>query len=210
LTIYKWPSNNKIHGKYVVAGDPSKTTYGDGACIQVINRLTLEQVAVWHGHIDPVPFAHIIMELGYFYNTALVNSEIEGPGYATIAVLLDQSYPEIWQHRWADKAPGKVSGSYGWSTNYQRKHWAMAQVKFLLGQTALRIHDEITYDQMTTYVTLNNGELGPASIKLYDDAVMAYAIAIVSTMTEPQLPREIAPEAQVHDLFDRPMWDAVG
>jgi hypothetical protein len=210
LTIYKWPSNNKIHGKYVVAGDPSKTTYGDGACIQVINRLTLEQVAVWHGHIDPVPFAHILMELGYFYNTALCNSEIEGPGYATIGVMLDQSYPDIWQHRWADKAPGKISGSFGWSTNYQRKHWAMAQVKFLLGQRALLIHDEITYDQMTTYVTLNNGELGPASLKLYDDAVMAYAIAIVSTMTEPQLPREVAPEAQVYDLFDRPPWDAVG
>lgn len=210
LTIFKAPGKDPVMSKYVVAGDPSKTTYGDGACIQVLNRFTFEQVAVWHGHIDPVPFAHKLMELGYFYNTALLNCEMEGPGYGTLGVILDNSYPDVWQHRWADKAPGKVSQSYGWSTNYQRKHWAIGKVIFLLSQKGvLTIHDDRTHDQMSTYVYLDNGELGPASYRQYDDAVMALAIAIVSTMTEAQLPHEEAPQAEIHDLFGRPPWDAV-
>jgi hypothetical protein len=210
LTIFKSPGRDPLKARYVVAGDPTKTTYGDKACIQVINRFTFEQVAVFHQHLDAVPFAHQLMMLAYYYNTALLNCEIEGPGYATIGVILDNSYPDLWQHRWADKAPGKVSTSWGWSTNYQRKHWAMEKVKFLLAQKGVfTIHDRITHDQMENYVYLANGEMGPASDGLSDDAVMAMAIAVVSTMTEATLPHEEQPEAEIHDLFDKPPWEAV-
>jgi hypothetical protein len=210
LTIFKSPGRDPVLSKYVVAGDPTKTTYGDTACIQVLNRFTFEQVAVYTQHLDAVPFAHEIMKLGYYYNTALINSEIEGPGYATIGVIQDNGYPDVWQHRWADKAPGKLSLSYGWSTNYQRKHWAIEKVKFLLAQKGgLTIHDRRTHDEMENYVYLNNGEMGPASDRLNDDCVMALAIAIVSTLTEAQLPHEAPPEPTIHDLFDRAPWEAV-
>jgi hypothetical protein len=209
LTIYKGPGRDPLLSKYVVGGDPTKTTYGDAACIQVLNRFTFEQVAVFHQHLDAVPFAHELMKLGFFYNTALLNCEIEGPGYATIGVVLDNGYPDVWQHRWSDKAPGKVSQSYGWSTNYQRKHWAIEKVKFLLAQRGgLQIHDQLTHDQMEHFVYLGNGEMGAASDRLNDDAVMALAIAIVSTLTEVQLPHEEGPEASVHDLFGEPPWEA--
>jgi hypothetical protein len=209
LTIFSYPGTSQ-RSKYVVAGDPSRTVYGDGACIQIINRYTFEQVAVWHGHVDPVIFAHKLMEVAFYYNEALLNVEIEGPGYAAIGVIQDHAYPNVWQHRWPDKAPGKLSTSYGWQTNYQRKHWAISQVVWLLGQKALTIHDDRTYDQMQTYVNLPNGELGPASYKMYDDAVMAYAIAIVTTVTEGPLVYEFVKEhEQTNDLFDKPPWEAV-
>jgi hypothetical protein len=210
LTIFKWPGHDPIRSKYVVCGDPSRTTEGDGACIQVINRFTFEQVAVWHGNIDPRPFAHKLIELGFFYNTALVNCEIEGPGYGTIAVLLELDYPDIWQHKWADKHPGKLSHTYGWSTSYKRKHQAVGNLIWLIGQNALKIHDEKTYSQMQTYVTLPNGELGPASWKMYDDAVMAMAIAVTTHMTEPPLPyTDDSGTPALNDLFDSPPWEAV-
>lgn len=210
LTIFKYPGHNSTKSKYVVAGDPSRTTTGDGACAQIVNRFTFEQVAVWHGNVEPVDFAHRLIELAFYYNEALLNVEIEGPGYGTIAVLLELGYPNLWQHRWADKAPGKVSTSYGWSTNYQRKYLAISRVIWLLGQNRLTIHDNVTYDQMTTYVALPNGELGPASWKMYDDAVMALAIAVISTMSEPQLPYEEFPQPDPVDLFGKPPWEAVG
>ena len=211
LTIFSYPApKSNIKAKYVVAGDPSKTTYGDGACIQVLNRYTLEQVAVWHGHIDPIPFAHKLLEIGYYYNTALLNCEMEGPGYGSIAVLLQQGYPNIWRHRWADKLPGRTSSSYGWSTNYQRKHWAVDQAIWLVGQGSLTIHDEITYMQMANYVILNGGEMGPASANGNDDAVMALTIALVSHITELPLKyeKDITNDKQFHDLFTVPPWEA--
>lgn len=210
LTIFRDRGRDKMLSKYVVAGDPTKTTYGDAACAQVFNRFTFEQVAVFHQHLDAVPFAHELMKLGYYFNTALLNCEIEGPGYAAIGVILDNSYPDVWMHRWSDKAPGKVSQSYGWSTNYQRKHWAMEKVKFLLAQRGgIKIHDSLTHDQMENYIYLSNGEMGPASDRLNDDAVMAAAIAVVSTMTEAQLPHEETMEEAYHDPFgDDPRYAA--
>lgn len=212
LRIFKWPSKNKIKGKYVVAGDPSRTTYGDGACIQVLNRFTMEQVAIWHGHIDPVPFGHKLIELGVYYNTAIINCEMEGPGYGTIAVLMEQSYPNIWKHRWADRSPGKVSNTYGWSTNYQRKHWAVAETINYISQEFLKIHDEMTYQQMMNYVMLQGGEMGPASEKGYDDACMAMIIAVITASTERKNLKwtEDTNGGEIHDLFGEPPWEAFG
>jgi hypothetical protein len=209
LTVYTWPSGDRDWGKYVVAGDPSRSTYGDPSCIQVFNRRTFEQVAVWHGHMDPIPFAHEIMRLGFYYNTALINSEINGPGYGTIGVMMQLGYPDIWRHRWADKSPGKLSQSYGWMMSYQRKHWAVSEVVNLIAQGALSIHDEITYDEMRNYVQLPGAEMGPASERGHDDSVTSLMIAICSTMTEPPLtygPRE----ATYDDLDGKPPWEAFG
>ena len=208
LTIYTWPSKDRDWGKYVVAGDPSRTTYGDGACIQVFNRRTLEQVAVWHGHMDPVAFAHELIRLAYYFNQALLNVEINGPGYATIGALLTLGYPDIWRHRWADKAPGKLAMTWGWQMSSQRKEWSRGEVVNLLAQNMITIHDEQTYDEMRNFVRLTPWEMGPASPKGHDDSVTALMIAVCSTMTEPALdygPRE----TQYNDLFDKPPWDAV-
>ena len=207
LTIYTWPSSDRDWGKYVVAGDPSRSTYGDPSCIQVINRRTFEQVAVWHGHIDPVPFAHEVVRLGYYYNTALVNTEINGPGYGTIGVIMQLGYPDVWRHRWPDKSPGKLSVSYGWMSSYSRKHWAVGQVINVLAQEALLIHDETTYDEMRNFVHLSAFEMGPASERGHDDTVITLMIAICSTMTE--APLDYGPkEVLTNDLFGKPPWEA--
>jgi hypothetical protein len=207
LTIFSLPSERREWGKYVVAGDPSRTAYGDGACAQVFNRRTFEQVAVYHGHIDPVAFGHELMRIGYFYNDALLNTEITGPGYATIGVILENNYPEIWRHRWMDKSPGKVSLSYGWQMSYARKHAAAGLVIALLGKNALKIHDQKTYNEMKNFVYLPNGEVGPASSTGNDDAVSALMIAIASTIYNDPLPFEDA-EPFYSDIFGETMSEA--
>jgi hypothetical protein len=186
LTIYSWPSKDRKWGDYFIGGDPSRTAIGDPACAQVINRRTFEQVAVWHGQIDPVNFADQLRYLGYYYNTALLSSEIEGPGYATIGALLKANYPRIWQHRWADKHPGKLATNFGWSTNFQRKNWMMGTVRKLIGDGSLEIHDEQTYNQMRDFVVIDRfGEMGPSDKqKGHDDAVMAYAQAVHCSIWE--------------------------
>lgn len=175
LTIFKYPAPGQ---KYIVAGDPTRTTWGDPACIQVLNFYTFEQVAVWHGHSEPVAFADRLAELGYYYNTAVVNCEIEGGGLASIAILTSKMfYPSVWRYRQADRQPGSLSQSFGWSMNWQRKQFAASHVIDKLGQKMLKIHDEQTYDQMANYVSLRYGELGPASEKGCDDAVTSLMIA---------------------------------
>lgn len=172
---------------------------GDPACMQVIDRASMEQVAVWHGEVDPITFGKEMMLLGRWYHNAELCPEIEGGGHATIAIILDRGYPNVWRHRWADKAPGKAtSQQFGFAVNYNRKHWAVGRLQYLVGEGAITIHDPVTYHQMCNYIrTSQFGELGPADPKGHDDAVMALAIAVFGSTTEdpynewPQAPAEV-------------------
>src|SRR5207245_2298915 len=72
LTVFKAPSTDPDPRRYFVCGDPSMTTEGDPACIQVINRATMEQVAVWHGRVGSITFADEMMRVGKYYHTAML------------------------------------------------------------------------------------------------------------------------------------------
>lgn len=183
LTIYRKPLKDRPD-RYFLAGDPSRTIEGDPACMQVINRQTLEQVAVWHGRIDPITFATEMANLGKFFGNCMVCPEVEGGGYGTIGALLTMNYPQVWQHRWADHSPGKVSQSYGWSTNFQRKSWCIGVLKKLLSDRSIVLHDVKTYNQLRDYVVRQDGTWGNANEEMHDDAVMALAIAYTASNTE--------------------------
>lgn len=220
LTIFRWPSADRDWGDYMVAGDPTRTPVGDPACVQVINRRTMEQVAVWHGHVDAVAFAPELIRLGRYYNDAMVSCEIEGPGYATIGALLSLNYPRVWQHRWADRHPGKLASNFGWSTNWQRKNLMMENLVHRLSDRTVTIHDQETYEQMRDYSVINDfGEMGPATKGGHDDAVMAFAQAVICSVMEnqpgdytqrpttgPTAPQPAA--AANNDLFGTPPWEA--
>lgn len=184
LTIFAFPSSDTDFGKYLVAGDPTHVTQGDNAAIQVINRRTYEQVAVWHGKIDPGTFAEEIAKCGIYYNTAIVTVEVEGPGYMTIGALLQMDYPHIWRHRWADKDPGIVGITHGWSTSHKRKEWAIGHLLKLIIDHDITIHHRQTFMELKDYITLPAGAYGPASSSGYDDLVMSLAIACICNSTE--------------------------
>jgi hypothetical protein len=142
-----------------------------------------------------VAFADRLAELGYYYNTATVNCEIEGGGLASVSILTSKMfYPNVWRYRQADRMPGQITNSFGWSMNWQRKQMAVSYVIDLLGQKMLKIHDEITYDQMANYVSLRYGELGPASEKGKDDAVTSLAIAVGTICLELESSRGRSPD----------------
>lgn len=184
LTVFKPPSEDLDWGIYFVGGDPTRTTRGDFACIQVINRRTYEEVAVWRGRIDPTTFASEIAKLGRYYNMSMVTTEIEGPGYATIGALMEMDYPYIYQGHWADKTPGKTADNYGWSTTYKRKEWAIGWLLKLVVDHDIIIHDHRTFQEMRDYVTLDGGGYGPAARDGFDDTVMALAITCICASTE--------------------------
>jgi hypothetical protein len=201
LTIFKRPVSDDRTDRYFVGADPSMTISGDPACIQVINRSTMEQVAVWHGRIDPINFAKEMMLIGRYYNDAMLCPEVEGGGQATIACILTSGYPNIWQHRWADKAPGKVSISYGWATNWQRKQWCIGKLKSLIADGSVSVHDSKTYKQLRNYVVLPNGDMGNADRTIHDDAVMAMAICVTASMTEGPYIQD-QPTDDIFDMFN--------
>lgn len=183
LTIFKRPNRDGNGERYFCAGDPSESIVGDKACIQVINRGTLEQVAVWHGRISPVNFADEMMNLGDYYNHCMICPEVEGGGQAAMGRILSVGYNNVWLHKTADRLRGSFN-VFGWSTNYQRKQWAIGFLQRLIHDNSLVIHDRITYNQLRNYVQRDDGTWGNGDGESYDDSVMALAIAVTASDKE--------------------------
>lgn len=187
LSIYKWPAEDKEYGKYSVGGDPTHTTRGDFACGQVFNRRTLEQVAVLRQRIDPGSFGVQLDLLGRYYNEGLLGPEVEGPGYATVATLIERNYPNLWENRVADTTPGKHSDHWGWRTTAKSKDLAIGLFLKMLVDGDITLHDAKTFEEMRTYVTLENGGYGNADGTPNDDTVMAACIGVAIHALEPPL-----------------------
>lgn len=200
LTVFRAPAlGDSRSDRYFVSGDPSESIAGDPACAQVINRGTFEQVAVWHGRTDPMEFGRELMRIGRFYNNCTVCPEVEGGGQATIAIIINASYPRIWAHRQADKVPGRFSmNTLGWSTNWQRKSWCIGTLKHLVVTNSITLHDFKTYAQMRSYVEHDNGEWGNADKETHDDAVMALAIAVAASISD----GPFVPDMPAHAIAD--------
>ena len=183
LTIYRRPHPDPNVGSYLVAGDPTRTTQGDFACAQVINRRTFEQVAEWRGRVDPVTFADVLFDLASFYNTALLSTEIEGPGYSTIGALMAKNYPRLYLRQRPDTI-SLQSNQYGWSTTMQTKHQMIGWMLRAIIEGSARFHSAQLFKESRIYVTLPGGGYGPADVKFHDDTVMAMAQAITCNVTE--------------------------
>jgi len=186
LTIFKRPSpKHSGWGEYLVAGDPTHTMTGDYACVQVLNRRTLEQVAEWRGKVDPGTFAEVLFSVGSYYNEALVSCEIEGPGYMTIGKLLGMNYPRVWLKARPDRTPGKVAADqYGWSTTAQSKQLMIGALLKYITDGSVIFHSRTLVNELRDYVTLPDGGFGPANPKGHDDTVMAMAQAVAVHMLE--------------------------
>lgn len=198
LRVFYTPSADRSWGVYLVGADPTHTTEGDMACGQVINRRTLEQVAVFRDHVDPIEFGKQMYLLGEWYNFALIAPEAEGPGYATTGFLLGQNYPFVWESQKVTSTPGKVNMDvFGWRTNASTKHLAIGQlvnnfaghlVKIGTTTHGLLIHDEATFNELRDYITDDKGGFMNGNGSMFDDTVMALGIAVAVHFIEPQLP----------------------
>lgn len=179
-TIFHTPGKRQ---KYVVACDPTKTIEGDPACIQVINRATMEQVAVWHGSAVASQIGEIALAAAFYYNNALLNTEVQGGGREVMQVWRDQGYSNIWLDRRPDKTK-RSAAVLGWNTTYDTKQWLITTVQGVLQRCDVVIHHPATYYELSQYTALEDGTFGPARRSGHDDCVMAYGIAIMTATTD--------------------------
>lgn len=209
LKVYRHPSPDRNWGVYQIGADPTHTTVGDMACAQVINRRTLEQAATYSGHLDTREFGKQLILLGEYYNTAQIAAEKQGPGYATIGVLTEAGYPNIYttDTNRVDKQPGIPGDVMGWSTNAQTKPMAISHVVARLAerlvqvgntQYGLILHDEETYREMRDYVINDRGGYQNGNGSKFDDCVMALCIAVASHQHEPPV-RPYQPDASANE-----------
>jgi len=162
--------------KYAIGADIAEgLEYGDYSCVQVLEAKSGEQVAVWHGHIDPDLFGSDVMSsLGWWYNTALVIPENNGgQGVAAIKELQQAGYPLIFRQRRTQDRNEKQTEMYGWRTTSSTKPFVMSELSAAIREDDLILHDAETIMELKTFVRDGKKMNGSP----HDDRVMALALA---------------------------------
>jgi hypothetical protein len=133
-----------IRGNYLVSSDPAEgnpTSDPSTAC--VIDIETWEQVAVLYGRFEPDIFADYLLQLGEYYNQAMVCVERNNHGHAVILALEITGYGNLYLSPFDHKV--------GWLSTLKSKVLAVDNTAQLLRDGSITINDEGTIGELTIF-----------------------------------------------------------
>jgi hypothetical protein len=136
----------------------------------------IEQVAEWKGWCDPVVLAGKAINLGTYYNTAMLCPEINNHGHTTLNEI-KESYWNVYRWQYFDRFGKNITSKLGWETNVATKPFLCDYTSACLNANILVIRSAELLDEMMTFIKNPNGS-GEADESAYDDLVMAYMIGV--------------------------------
>lgn len=180
---------------YIVSADVAEgLEHGDFSVADVLSHRTGQQVAQWHGHIDPDQFAYVLSALGRRYNTALLVPERNNHGLTVIKWLHEIiQYPNLYVEMVPDP-PGKPRKRYGWQTSSATRPMI---IDVLIKEVRDDCHNIVcsgTFDEMLAFKIQPNGKM-EADRGRHDDRVIALGIGkyvrTVLPLPEPPVPEHV-------------------
>lgn len=169
----------KPGARYVIGADVAEgLEHGDYSCAQVLDGVTGEQVAQWHGHLDPDKFGATLAAIGKRYNKALIGVERNNHGLTTLVAVRDTGYSNIYAQEDIERRnEGTLTKKLGWLTTSKSKFKIIDQLAAALRDGDHGIWDSETIKEMQTYVIDDGGSYNAAP-GYFDDRVMALGIAL--------------------------------
>ena len=159
--------------------------YGDYSCAQVLDSLG-NQVACWHGHIDPFDYGALVAMLGKRFNTAYVIVERNNHGLGTLRKIQDLGYSNLFVESSVDGAYGdRLTKRGGFLTTSKTKPLIVDNLAALLRQGESGVADIELLNELRTYIIDDKGSYNSQN-GCYDDRVMAYAIALHGLASMPR------------------------
>ena len=153
---------------------------GDYSCIEVFRKLSApyfaEQVAEWHGRVDPYNFAHVIERIGKLFNSALVSIEVNAHGLATQQEL-QRDYWNLYQQTYLDRYDQKLTTKVGWETTVRTKPLLIAFGSHCIADKTIIIHSGELIREGMTFIRDSVGGAGAAG-NGYDDRIMATLVSL--------------------------------
>jgi len=171
LRIYKEPESNH---QYVIGGDTASE--GDYSALVVLDRNTMEQVALWWGHIDEFELANVAYKLGTYYNEALIGIERNNMGVAVVKKLDELGYKNQYRMEVLDELGMKVKDKLGWETNTRTRPILISDLNQVVFERQLIIRSSDIIGEMKSFVKGPSGK-PEAQAGTHDDLVIATGIA---------------------------------
>ena len=172
LTVWEMPQR---WSGYVLGVDTAEGLgHGDYSCVEVIDAIIGEQVAVWHGRIPPDELATEVYRIGLWYGNALCCVEANNHGLTTITQLRQLGYPNLYRRRTLNQTTQRVSQEFGWKTTRTSKPLMIDELAQALKNEELILHDQYTFAELRTFTRNDRGQMSGSP---HDDRVMSLALA---------------------------------
>lgn len=202
LKIYKYPEKDWT-GRYVIGADISMGVEGgDYSVAYVKDRFTQEFVAIWYGRIDQDVFAEILIELGLFYNEALLAPESNLDTVVNI-IKPDGITPYIGDVYYNQSGN---SIKYGYWTNGSSRQIMLDYHKAWFRENGYdKIPDIDTLDEHLSFVRhiTRTGVKYAADEGAHDDRVIAMGITNVADDWWEETPKEYKP-SRIREIIANP------
>lgn len=178
--IYK---KRDVFHQYIVVADVGEGVGQDPCCAKVFDRFTQEQVAEWHGQIEPELFGDILWIIGLMYNNAVIVCEANNHGHSTLNTLVRQrEYPsrlvfvhnEIMREKPDDEFNRGIV-RYGWKTTSVTRPIIVNNLASMILHMEVPAFNDNDVMEMLSFV-VKNGK-AQAESGCHDDRVMVLCIA---------------------------------
>jgi hypothetical protein len=158
LKVYKVPQ--KGH-KYVIGGDVAEgVEEGDFSNGLVLDAETLEEVAVFHGHLDPDHFGNVLVDLAEVYNNALLVPEINNMGHTTLQAIKDRGYLKVYMRAVYDEIDeSKETLKMGWRTTRANKQTMLSKLVQFYRDGEIRVNSVELLKEMMNLNRESDGDV---------------------------------------------------
>lgn len=183
--------------KYLISADSSEgeeDTKSDFSSADILDVDTCTQVGHLHGKLEPHVLGKLCVELGYFFNTALIVPERNNHGHTVINEILNHTnYPKMDVYGWGglyfhkeyDAAKRQHTTKPGLPTTSRSKFLILDALNDSIINRELAISNYHTLIEMKNYKSLGKGKYGaPPGLK--DDRVMSIAIGAYIMQNRPK------------------------
>lgn len=205
LAIWKWPQEGHL---YVIGADPSGGFEGgDYAAAAVLDRTTHEIVAVWHGLMSPIQFAHALMDLGQFYLGAMLAPEITGGhGLSVVEECRARGYYNLYQWQRLDRVKNTTTNFLGWMTTHYTRPLLFDALHYALTHGDVMIWDPATVWELIgcRYIDNTRPE-GEDHDDLAFATMIAWRVHLETPLADGQLPRVARGEPKKPEVDESPL-----
>lgn len=189
VIIFQKPNKKR---RYIIGADPAEgkqvtNESGDFSCAKVIDEETGEECAAYRSKLPPEDFAADLVELGDYYNQALIAVERNNHGHTVILELANLHYGNVYKHveplkRNRRSATGKeVIKVEGWPTNNRTRKMTLNKLGWFIRHFPELIYDISLIQEALVFVYDKRG-IPSAAEGCHDDMVLASGIAHIVRM----------------------------
>lgn len=174
VSIWREPNEGE---SYAIGADVAQGLSSGDFSSAIVGNHEFDQVAMWHGHIDPDLFGKELVKLAKYYNDAYLGVENNNHGLTTLTAIRNEEYWNIYHAKTYDKIGDKVTQTMGWSTNKKTKPLMIDKLAEFVRENYLGIYSDLVVGEMFTYVIDDKGGTN-AQNGCHDDTVIAFAILL--------------------------------